>query len=159
IVNIDGRGRVRCCNPAFEELFLYAAAEVRGRSLERLVGAARASEAAVALRELARGRDGHAMMQIERKDRSVVEVEFFGAADGAAPRDDHWAIFQNVSAPESPVSRVTRSLIGLQEEERLRVARALHDDVGQRLAVAQLSIDRMLATIGQPRRDQAGQLA
>jgi signal transduction histidine kinase len=43
---------------------------------------------------------------------------------------------------EQSLSALGRRLIELQEAERVRVARELHDDVGQRLALLSISLDR-----------------
>ena len=48
---------------------------------------------------------------------------------------------------EAMVSKVTQSMIEAQEWERLRIARELHDDVGQRLAVWQLEMDRAVDSL------------
>src|SRR5262249_12529365 len=44
---------------------------------------------------------------------------------------------------EEALSEVSRKLIEAQETERARIARDLHDDIGQRLAVASVTLDRM----------------
>jgi len=43
---------------------------------------------------------------------------------------------------EDQVQELTGRLIGAQDEERARIARELHDDVSQQLALLQISIDR-----------------
>jgi signal transduction histidine kinase len=44
---------------------------------------------------------------------------------------------------EEQVQELTGRLIGAQDEERARIARELHDDVSQQLAVLQISVDRL----------------
>jgi PAS domain S-box-containing protein len=161
IVHVDGHRRVRFCNPAFEDLFLYPADEARGKTLTRLVGIEKSAEGAAAMQALADGEAVHVTVQAARKDRSLVDVEFYGVGDGTLPRGDFWGIFHDVSAvkhAEATLSRVTRMLIDSQDRERLQVARDLHDDIGQRLAVCQLDIDRLRTTLRSPGSDVARRL-
>ena len=44
---------------------------------------------------------------------------------------------------EASLSRISRMLLDNHEEERLRIARELHDDIGQRIAAWQLGLDRL----------------
>jgi PAS domain S-box-containing protein len=48
---------------------------------------------------------------------------------------------------EATLSQVTQNVIEAQEWERLRIARDLHDDIGQRLAVWQFTMDRLLQDV------------
>jgi signal transduction histidine kinase len=44
---------------------------------------------------------------------------------------------------EEALSRVSRSLINAQEQERTRIARELHDDIGQRLAMLASQLEKL----------------
>ena len=43
---------------------------------------------------------------------------------------------------EEALSSVSRRLIEAQEQERLRIARDLHDDIGQRMAFLQIGLEQ-----------------
>jgi len=76
LVAYDGQGRVQMCNPAFERLFQYRAAEVVGRKLDELIANddLRADAAQSTARVLA-GETIHAIARRMRKDGTVVNVE------------------------------------------------------------------------------------
>ena len=44
---------------------------------------------------------------------------------------------------EDALRGMNRKLIDAHEEERTRIARELHDDIGQRLGLLMLSLDRL----------------
>jgi PAS domain S-box-containing protein len=78
IANVDLAFNITSCNPAFESLFGYAAAEVAGRNLDDLVTTeATRAEAKV---HTAAGRSGqlsHGVGQRRRKDGAMVDVEHY----------------------------------------------------------------------------------
>ena len=49
-------------------------------------------------------------------------------------------------------------LIAAQDEERVRIARELHDDIGQRLAVLSIGLDTLVRTPGAPATDARQQI-
>jgi PAS domain S-box-containing protein len=168
IANTDSRHRIRYCNPAFEKLFGYRASEALGRKLELVVGFERDRGVAAALRRAREGRRIHLRTRARRKDQSTLEVEFHGVP--ATPNEmvsGLWALFQDVTErynveqqlrgsikdAEAMLSKVTRTMIHAQESERLRIARELHDDVGQRLALWQLGMDRLKRELHAAPRD------
>ena len=78
IVNLDLDNRITSCNPAFERLFGYTAAEVAGFELDRLVTTEGTLAEAQAFTERAEaGRATAGIGQRRRKDGSPVEVEIF----------------------------------------------------------------------------------
>jgi len=54
---------------------------------------------------------------------------------------------------EATLSRVSLRLIEGQDQERFRIARDLHDDIGQRLALLQFGIDRLKDDSREPTTD------
>ncbi len=77
IVNIDAENRIRSCNPAFEKLFGYTEAEVKGQNLDALVTTegTLAEAQAYTDRALQQGRATSANARRRRKDGSIIDVE------------------------------------------------------------------------------------
>ncbi len=81
IVILDAQGRVRMCNPAFEELFQYHQDEVAGRALDEFIAPEnRGGEAAEFTRRVYRGQNLHAVTRRQRKDGTLVDVEVYGVS-------------------------------------------------------------------------------
>ena len=59
---------------------------------------------------------------------------------------------------EEALSGVNRKLIEAQEQERIRVARELHDDIGQRLSLLTMAIDILRSKMPAPAGDAAVQI-
>jgi len=75
IVALDQRGHITLCNPAFEKLFGYAAAEVLGRELDPFITTEDTRKEAVAYTQEATDRAIHGVGRRVRKDRTMVDVE------------------------------------------------------------------------------------
>lgn len=79
IIALDAQRRVRMCNPAFERLFGYTLAEVRGRSLESLVALpGRESETVALVENIARDGSVSAISKRRRRDGSTIDVRITG---------------------------------------------------------------------------------
>src|SRR5262249_31952923 len=59
---------------------------------------------------------------------------------------------------EDALSNVSRRLIQAQEQERSRIGRELHDDVGQRLALLSIELDQLRAKAPHELRTRIGEL-
>ncbi|MCI0351865.1 MAG: histidine kinase, partial [Acidobacteriales bacterium] len=59
---------------------------------------------------------------------------------------------------EVTAMQLSGKLIQAQEEERCRIARELHDDVGQRLALLSIELDKFRGKLGSNLRSRASQL-
>ena len=75
IVTLDQKARITMCNPAFESLFGYTAAEVLGRDLDPLITTEATRKEAVAYTQAATDRAIHGTGRRVRKDRTLVDVE------------------------------------------------------------------------------------
>jgi len=75
IVALDQRGCITLCNPAFEELFGYAGAEVLGQELDPLITTEATRREAEAYTHEATDRAIHGTGRRVRKDRTLVDVE------------------------------------------------------------------------------------
>ncbi|HET9708755.1 MAG TPA: GAF domain-containing protein [Gemmatimonadales bacterium] len=77
IVNIGADNHIRSCNPAFEELFGYTEAEVKGKNLDALVTTegTLAEAQAYTTQALEQGRATSGTGRRRRKDGTVIDVE------------------------------------------------------------------------------------
>lgn len=147
IVIKDQNQLVSFCNPAFERMFFYTAAEIRGRNLDELIashdrlGATRLSEAVKA------GGAVHEMAQRRRKDGTLIDVELHGVKVYSGDVFvGAFAIYQDITErkrSEEKLAALRKRLARAQEEERARIARDLHDDAGQRLALLNIDLERL----------------
>ncbi|MGC2656537.1 MAG: ATP-binding protein [Bryobacteraceae bacterium] len=70
------------------------------------------------------------------------------ACAGVAAKDRQVeATAQVLGRTQEELSAVTNRLIGAEEQERQRIARDLHDDIGQRLALLQIDLEIMWAKL------------
>jgi len=147
IVIKDQNQLVRFCNPAFERMFLYTQGEIQGKNLDDLIAsddkpeAARLSEAVKV--------DGvvHATTQRCRKDGTLIDVELHGVkVYSGNVFVGAFAIYQDITErkrSEEKLAALRKRLARAQEEERARIARDLHDDAGQRLALLNIDLERL----------------
>ncbi len=147
IVVMDADHRVQLCNRAFEEMFLYSQNELAGKNLDHFV-APHIEEAAEFTRRIQSGQSVHATTQRCRKDGSRVDVELHGVPmflDGRLV--GCYGIYQDITErikAEESLRNLTFRVMRIQEEERARIARELHDDISQRLGVLTFQLDQVL---------------
>ena len=157
---VGGRDhRARFCNPAFERIFLYSEDEVVGKEPDDLVGVPEDADAAEYSRRVMSGQTVHATALRRRKDGSKVHVDFHAmplivgdAFVGCV------GIYQDITErveSEAKLGALRDRLTRVQEDERARIARELHDDLGQRLALLTIQ----LAELQQASLDVAPALA
>src|SRR5215471_8535437 len=138
--------RIRFCNSAFQRIFLYGEDEVVGKDPDELVGLPDETEPTDISRRVLSGEIVHATTVRRRKDGSKVDVELhaiplmsgneFGGCFG---------IYQDVTErveSESKLRALRNRLTRVQDEERAHIARELHDDIGQRLALLALQLTK-----------------
>ena len=151
--------RVRFCNPAFERIFLYSEDEVVGKDPDELVGVPEDADAAEYSRRVMSGQTVHATALRRRKDGSKVNVDFHAmpliVGDAFV---GCFGIYQDITErveSEAKLGALRDRLTRVQDDERARIARELHDDLGQRLALLTIQ----LSELQQASRDVAPALA
>jgi PAS domain S-box-containing protein len=147
IVIKDQEQRVRFCNSAFERMFLFTQAEIQGKNLDHVIAPHDHQEAALLSQAVQAGGAVHTTARRRRKDGTLIDVELYGvkvysgdAFVGA------FAIYQDITErkkSEEKLAALRSRLARAQEEERARIARDLHDDTGQRLALLSIDLEQL----------------
>jgi PAS domain S-box-containing protein len=139
VLVLNGEERVTLCNPAFEHLFGYRLADIAGiAACQAITPAELRSEARELSRRVSAGETVHAVTRRMAKDGTLIDVELYGVPLVVAGRRVglYW-LYQNISErkeAEAALRELSAQLLRLQEEERRRMARELHDVIGQSLA-------------------------
>jgi PAS domain S-box-containing protein len=165
IVAIDGKGRVDMFNPAAARMFGIDATAVLGQPVEDLLPAgARAQAQIEAFRGAAERAEGIAP-QFEtvalRRDGSEFPVE---ATVSRRVVDDEihlTAVLRDITgrrqrdaqlqAMNAELHRLSGALQSVREQERARISRELHDDLGQQLTALKLDLSWLLRRLKEGR--------
>jgi two-component system NarL family sensor kinase len=158
LVVLDSHYRYTMCNPAFERLFRYTSKELSSADLDDLIaGPEMAEEAACLSGQVMRGHKVHMVTRRRRRDGMMVDVEIYGIplmVDGRLA--GVYALYQDVTErnkAQMAFREISGQLENLQQEERRRLARDLHDSTSQELAVLNWNLTRLANLVGD--RDEA----
>lgn len=141
IVSEDLNGMVLSWNQAASRMFGFADSEAIGRPIAQLLPPELLSDESTALDNL---RDGAGMVHLERTRLSTsgetihLSSTISPLRDGAGQLVGTVRTVRDISGrkhAEEALARAKRKLVRVQEQERARIARELHDDIGQRLAL------------------------
>jgi PAS domain S-box-containing protein len=147
IVTKDEDNCVLFCNRAFEEMFFYSQQELQGKYIDDLIARHDREEAGRLTREVLDGGVTHATAQRRRKDGTLIDVELHGIRIFSGEKFvGAFAIYQDITErrrSEEKLQALRNRLTRAQEEERSRVARDLHDDIGQRLALLTIDLEQV----------------
>ena len=149
-------GVIQSWNPGAERLYGYSAAEAIGRHITLVVPRDRYFEVDEILGRIRMGeRVGHYETVRERKDGSVLQVSVTVSpiydergvvvAASVIARDvtKRFEIELALSESEGHRRSILASMLRAEEEERSRIATALHDDTVQVMTAALLAMDRV----------------
>jgi two-component system, NarL family, sensor kinase len=145
IVVLDSSHRFAMCNAAFETLFQYSQQELRQAAIDSLISSdAMREEAGANTRRVLAGEKVHTLTRRRRKDGSLIDVELYGVP---LMVEGHlrgvYGLYQDVTErnrAERTVRELSSRLLHLQDEERRRIARDLHDNTAQQLAAINLNL-------------------
>jgi two-component system, NarL family, sensor kinase len=147
IVIKDEYQRVCFCNPAFERMFQFTQAEIEGMDLDELIAPHDRDGAARLTSESRQTGVVHATAQRCRKDGTLLDVELHGVRLFSDSKFvGAFAFYQDISErkrSEEKLQALRSRLTRAQEEERARIARDLHDDTGQRLALLSIDLEQL----------------
>jgi PAS domain S-box-containing protein len=159
IIGKDMDGIITEWNRGAEQLYGYSAHEVIGKSISLLIPTDHSDDFAVIMRKLRRGESvTHYETVRQKKDggRIDVSVSVSSIRNEAGEIVGASAIARDISERkrlEESLSTVTHKLIEAQEQERTRIARELHDDTVQRLALLAIEIAHLKKDIPHPTDD------
>jgi len=147
IVTKDEDNRVLFCNRAFEEMFLYSQEELKGKYIDDLIASHDREDASRLTQAVINGGVTHATTQRRRKDGTLIDVELHGIRILSGDMFvGAFAIYQDITErrrSEEKLQVLRNRLTRAQEEERSRIARDLHDDIGQRLALLTIDLEQL----------------
>jgi PAS domain S-box-containing protein len=155
IIALDARGRVTLWNPAAERTFGWAEPEVLDRPLPTIPEDLRGEFAAGLGRSLlGEMHSGHETRRL-RKDGSTIEVSLWTAplCDGRGEPCGRMGVVEDITErkrAEGARTALLRRIVAAQEEERHRIARELHDQMGQHLAALMLGLGALREHIQNP---------
>ncbi|HET7107360.1 MAG TPA: PAS domain S-box protein [Candidatus Acidoferrum sp.] len=147
IVTKDEQNRVVFCNPAFERMFHHTQDELHGKDIDEIIASHDLDDANRMTHAVSQGGVIHATAQRRRKDGTLIDVELHGIRVYSGETFvGAFAIYQDISErrrSEEKLQGLRSRLTRTQEEERSRIARDLHDDIGQRLALLTIDLEQM----------------
>ncbi len=147
VLSMTLNGIILSWNAAAERIFGFTRAEAIGQPVSMLIPSWRAAEEGKVLQQLAVG------ARIEPYEATGVTkagTTLNLAVTVASLRDTENVVFgistivRDITASkrsEEALSNLSRRLLAAQEEDRRRIARELHDDIGQRLATLAINLD------------------
>ena len=169
IITIDSKGRLVSLNHGAEVMFGYKREELLGKSITRLIPRSLRAAATLTLDCLANGGEQQLLKRsiescgLHRNGtefsleltlatwRTRGGVFFTGVVRDIRERKqaelalresrEHYIkLFKEARAMEENLRQLSSRVLGAQEEERQRVSRELHDEIGQVLAAANVSV-------------------
>ncbi|MDB5810714.1 MAG: hypothetical protein JWN94_2836 [Betaproteobacteria bacterium] len=153
IITKDLNGVISGWNAGAQRLFGYTADEMIGRSIAQLIPPARSDEKELILSRIRRGeRIEHFETVRVAKDGRLVDVvittvplhneagEIVGASKVGRDITERKRTEEDVRNYSSRLLALSRKLLQVQEDERSRLARDLHDQVGQALTALKINL-------------------
>jgi two-component system, NarL family, sensor kinase len=153
IIALDAHHRYTMCNPAFEKLFQYTSKELFSADIDYLIAGPGMVEEAMHLSTLVlQGQKVHTVTQRRRRDGMMVDVELYGIPL-MVDRElaGVYGLYQDVTERNKArmaFRAISDQMDNLQQEERRRIARDLHDSTSQELTALNWNLTRLKNIVG-----------
>ncbi len=153
IVILNSSHQTEHCNPAFERVFGYTLEELRQHDFDRLIsGRNEWREARHCTRSVLQGDKIHLVTRRRHKSGVQIDVDLHGiplVVDGVLR--GVYGLYVDISErtrTETSLRQLSRELLELQEKEKRRLARELHDATSQDLALLNMSLGKLDRLLG-----------
>jgi len=149
----DASGRISYWNQGAEHLYGWTKEEAIGRPAHEILQ----TVFPVPLAEIAESKrwEGE-LLQVRRDGSSITVAGRWAALQDPDGRFSGWLeINTDITARkllEAAARRLTGRILSLQDDERRRIARELHDSLGQYLASIKINLDLLSRTINEPQQ-------
>ncbi|HXZ79609.1 MAG TPA: chemotaxis protein CheB [Terriglobales bacterium] len=158
ILRRDLEGKIRFWNSGAEELYGWKKMEVLGKKTHEILQTRFPRPFEEIQTELLRTGHWEGELIHTRRDGEHRTVDSRWAILGASDGHEILEINTDITLrrrSEDSLRQLSARLIRLQDEERRRIARDLHDSAGQKLAAAKMSLDTLLKDSPKPERKTA----
>jgi two-component system, NarL family, sensor kinase len=148
IVTLNSSHQAQDCNPTFEKMFGYTRAEIINTSFDDLIASGdKLDEARGFTLSVLHGDKTHMVTRRQRKGGEWIDVDIHGIpliVDGVLR--GVYGLYVDITErtrAESSLRQLSLELMHLQENEKRRIARELHDATSQELALLSLSLGKL----------------
>jgi len=150
MVIVSMEGRFLSANPTFCNYLGYTEPELLERTVESITHPDDFPAFSARLRQAVA--EGHGFQWVQKrclhKSGRIVHTESSTSLIRSREGDRQFFVGQILDITsrkkaEEALSAVTRKLVDAQEQERARIGRELHDDIGQRLALLAVQLDQL----------------
>ena len=146
---LDDNGRVLDANSSAQELFGHRLSELRSVRWDQLIPSPRDTEIAADWKSLIEEGTKRGEISVLRADASTRLVSFSSRANIQPGK--HLLTLRDITehrVAEDSLRLLSQRLVRLQDDERRRIARELHDSTGQYLAALGMHLDVVVAASG-----------
>lgn len=148
IVILNASHQAEHCNPTFERMFGYARDEIVNCNFDELIACGeRLEEARLCTLSVLNGEKRQLFTRRRRKDGTWIDVDIHGIpliVDGVLR--GVYGLYVDITErtrAESSLRQLSLELMHLQEKEKRRIARELHDATSQELALLSLALGKL----------------
>jgi two-component system NarL family sensor kinase len=148
IVILNSSHQAKHCNPVFERMFGYTRAEIVDRNFDELIAfGGTLDEAKRCTRSVLHGEKTNMVTRRRRKDGVWIDVDIHGIpliVDGVLR--GVYGLYVDITErtrAESSLRQLSLELMHLQEKEKRRIARELHDATSQELALLSMRLGQL----------------